>query len=177
VTVATDSYHNLAIHNRTMNGRLYAVVMAMDPAAVHAVRGGFFGSIFGGLNHIVFGDYFILTRVKRVYGTASSLDDVADQWNFEPTKQYGNDLASLAKERSRVDEALVRFARALTEPDLAKRTNLPNGVATLWVLLDHLFQHQTHHRGQITTLLTQLGVSYGSVENPLEVYLNEQSAA
>ena len=177
MTVATDSYRNLAIHNRTMNRRLYTVVEAMDPTAVHADRGGFFGSIFGGLSHIVFGDHFILTRIKRVYGAPSHLDGVADQWDFEPTKRYGDDLATLARERSRVDEAIVAFAQALSEADLDKEMKLPNGSVRLWVLLDHLFQHQTHHRGQVTTLLTQLGVSYGSVENPIDVYVLGRGAA
>jgi uncharacterized damage-inducible protein DinB len=171
MSAALASYANLAVHNRTMNERLYSVVATIEPKVLHEDRGGFFGSIFGGLSHIVFGDHFILTRIKRVYGGASSLDAVSDQWDFAPTKQYEPDLASLAKHRSRLDDALVSFAGALTEADLAKQTPLPNGSATLWVLLDHLFQHQTHHRGQVTTLLTQLGVAYGTVENPLETYL------
>jgi uncharacterized damage-inducible protein DinB len=160
-----------------MNRRLYAVVEAMDPATVHADRGGFFGSIFGGLSHIAFGDHFILTRVKRVYGGASGLDKVADQWDFEPTKRYGDDLATLGAERSGIDDAIVAFSEALTEADLDKEMKLPNGSVRLWVLLDHLFQHQTHHRGQVTTLLTQLGVSYGSVENPIDVYVLGRGAA
>lgn len=177
MTVATDSYRNLALHNRTMNRRLYAVFTAMDAGAVHADRGGFFGSVFGGLSHIVFGDHFILTRIKRVYGAPSRLDEIADQWDFEPTKRYGDDPAALESQRSRIDEALVAFAQNLTESDLGKETKLPNGSVPLWVLLDHLFQHQTHHRGQVTTLLTQLGVSYGSVENPIDVYLGGGGAA
>jgi uncharacterized damage-inducible protein DinB len=83
----------------------------------------------------------------------------------------------LAIHGSQLDDALVTFAGALTESDLAKQILLPNESATLWVLLDHLFHHQTHHRGQITTLLTQAGVSYGSVENPMAVYIDGQGAA
>jgi uncharacterized damage-inducible protein DinB len=177
MTTAIESYRNLAAHNRTMNQRLYSVIMGMSPAAIYEDRGGFFRSVFGGLNHIMFGDHFILTRVKRVYAAPSTLDEIADQWDFEPTKSYASEIGALFVERARVDDALAKFAGALAAPDLEKRITLPNGSATLWVLLDHLFQHQTHHRGQVTTLLTQLGVSYGTVENPIEIYLGRQGAA
>jgi uncharacterized damage-inducible protein DinB len=35
-----------------------------------------------------------------------------------------------------------------------------------WVLVVHLFNHQTHHRGQLTTLLNQLGCDPGSTDLP-----------
>lgn len=170
MSVAARSYRNLALHNRTMNSRLYGVIAKLEPSAAHEDRGGFFGSVFGGLNHIVFGDHFILTRIKKAYGSASALDNLDDQWDFEPTREYAPDLAALTAVRSRIDDVLVSFADALSEADLEKELKLPNGSAGLWLLLDHLFHHQTHHRGQITTLLTQMGVSYGTIENPIEFH-------
>ncbi|AGP35146.1 DinB family protein [Sorangium cellulosum] len=31
----------------------------------------------------------------------------------------------------------------------------------LWWTVGHFFNHQTHHRGQVTTLLTQMGIDPG----------------
>ena len=48
--------------------------------------------------------------------------------------------------------ARLEFTSAVT-----KRTHKP----TLWRVVLHFFNHQTHHRGQLTTLLSQAGVDYG----------------
>jgi uncharacterized damage-inducible protein DinB len=34
------------------------------------------------------------------------------------------------------------------------------------VLVAHVFNHQTHHRGQVTTLLSQMGHDIGSTDLP-----------
>jgi uncharacterized damage-inducible protein DinB len=34
------------------------------------------------------------------------------------------------------------------------------------VLVTHMFSHQTHHRGQVTTLLSQMGLDMGSTDLP-----------
>ncbi|WP_200883502.1 DinB family protein [Aquabacterium sp. NJ1] len=43
-----------------------------------------------------------------------------------------------------------------------KQITMPYVVAVM-----HLFNHQTHHRGQITTLLTQLGADIGPTDLPV----------
>lgn len=35
-----------------------------------------------------------------------------------------------------------------------------------WILVTHMFNHQTHHRGQVTTLLSQMGFDVGSTDIP-----------
>ncbi|MGD1950514.1 MAG: DinB family protein, partial [Leptolyngbyaceae cyanobacterium] len=35
-----------------------------------------------------------------------------------------------------------------------------------WALVTHMFNHQTHHRGQVTTLLSQMGLDIGSTDIP-----------
>ncbi|MCB0406039.1 MAG: hypothetical protein KDD51_14750 [Bdellovibrionales bacterium] len=35
-----------------------------------------------------------------------------------------------------------------------------------WVYVAHFFNHQTHHRGQTTTLLTQMGQDVGVTDFP-----------
>jgi uncharacterized damage-inducible protein DinB len=41
-----------------------------------------------------------------------------------------------------------------------------------WVLVTQMFNHQTHHRGQLHTLLTQLGVDVGPTDVPLSPVLH-----
>jgi uncharacterized damage-inducible protein DinB len=144
-----------------MNQRLYGVLSALSHDELVKDRGGYFKSLFGTLQHLMFGDHFILTRVRAVSGQATALDEMAMQWEFEPDKSYADDLASLRALRERVDAALVRFADGLTAELLDKRSAGPGPQMPLWVLLQHLFHHQTHHRGQLTTLMTQAGLEYG----------------
>jgi uncharacterized damage-inducible protein DinB len=49
----------------------------------------------------------------------------------------------------------------LTESWLAETISLPR-----WVLVTHMFDHATHHRGQLTTLMKQLGVEPGVTDLP-----------
>ena len=41
-----------------------------------------------------------------------------------------------------------------------------------WVLVTHMFNHQTHHRGQVTTLVKQLGYDCGVTDIPWLPALN-----
>jgi uncharacterized damage-inducible protein DinB len=36
----------------------------------------------------------------------------------------------------------------------------------LWVTITHFFNHQTHHRGQLSTLLSQAGLNFGATDLP-----------
>jgi len=72
----------------------------------------------------------------------------------------------LSEKRAKLDLAIVAWTSELTEPDLKMHLTYHNtkGVAFSRVfgsLILHLFNHQTHHRGQVTTLLFQSGVDVG----------------
>jgi uncharacterized damage-inducible protein DinB len=155
----TKRYIVLASHNQRMNARLFRLALSLDAACQTEDKGAFFGSILGTLNHIIFGNYFLLTRVRALIGRASPLDAVAPQWDFQPDKQYGASVAELAAICTDTDQAVCDFVSTLDERDLSKETD---DAIPLWALLDQLFQHQTHHRGQATTLLSQFGVDYPS---------------
>ena len=65
------------------------------------------------------------------------------------------------------DEEIVEWVGALTPDTLAAPLRFSSHLYgghfefPLWFLLAHFFNHQTHHRGQATTLLAQCGVDYG----------------
>ena len=68
---------------------------------------------------------------------------------------------------------LLTWSAALTEAWLAQPLTYTSKVdgktRTLphWVLVTHLFNHQTHHRGQVTTLLAQMQLDIGSTDIPV----------
>ncbi|MEI9904766.1 MAG: DinB family protein, partial [Asticcacaulis sp.] len=76
------------------------------------------------------------------------------------------DMAAYAPVRSELDALIRVFIDRLSDEDIAAPLSYRNvaGEAhtkTLGLVLSHVFNHQTHHRGQVTTLLSQLGLDIG----------------
>eukprot|EP01034_Spumella_vulgaris_P034443 gene34443-42478_t len=75
-------------------------------------------------------------------------------------------LAPMAAHRAWLDQVITAWAAALTEADLGStlhyaRMNGDSHAKPLFDVLLHFFNHQTHHRGQASTLLSQAGVDLG----------------
>ena len=119
-------------------------------------RGAFFGSMHGTLNHLLWGDRIWLGRFIDEPCTAPAFG--ADLFA---------DFAELARERETTDRKMLDWAgnsraswlagRFATRSKVDGRTReLPRAIAAT-----HLFNHGTHHRGQLTTLLKQAGAIPG----------------
>ncbi len=148
-------------YNRWMNERLYALLARFDDAARKEDRGAFFGSMHGTLNHILWGDRMWLGRFT---------DAPCDIPAFGAAMY--DDFAELAHEREATDCAILEWAGNVTPAWLdgalvysskvdGRRRELPRKVAVI-----HLFNHATHHRGQLTTLIRQAGQDPGVTDLP-----------
>ncbi|MEL7029341.1 MAG: DinB family protein [Pseudomonadota bacterium] len=156
-----ELYIDLAAYNLWMNGKLYDVCATIPDADRKADRGAFFSSIHSTLNHILFGDR---AWMKRFTGKAY------------PLKPIGEDLFeefdALAAARREMDGEIADWAGALTSDWLSSQITWTSGVdgqtrvQPAWLLASHMFNHQTHHRGQIATLLAQMGLDLGSTDLP-----------
>lgn len=145
----------LAEYNEWMNAKVYAAAAALPFDALNADRGAFFGSIIGTLNHIVAGDTIWLRRFGLDLPAPDGL-----------TAIYSRDLAELAAHRGMLDAMIRQWVATLTEAGLEHVLEYKNtrGVPArkrFGSLLLHFFNHQTHHRGQASTLLSQAGVDIG----------------
>ncbi|MCC7217888.1 MAG: DinB family protein [Burkholderiales bacterium] len=151
----------LARYNRWMNERLYACAGELADDARKRDRGAFFGSIHRTLNHILWGDRVWLGRFTGSPCTVAAYG--ADM--FE-------DLAALLAAREATDTAILDWAGALPRDWLASaveyRAAADGRLRRLpaWVAATHLFQHATHHRGQVTALLKQEGKDIGATDLP-----------
>ncbi|WP_321350042.1 DUF924 family protein [Halopseudomonas oceani] len=146
----------LARYNQWMNQRLYALCETLEEADRRAPRGAFFGSIHGTLNHILLADNLWMGRFTDQPFSAPALD----------TELYAG-FAELRRAREMMDERIIEWVGTLSPARLAgelRYTSLVNPEPRcypLWLALTHFFNHQTHHRGQLTTLLSQLGTDPG----------------
>lgn len=145
-------FEMFAAYNGWANRRLYDAALALPHAEATADRGAAFGSIVGTLNHIMVADLIWLARFRGQRNPPLSLDHVLH-----------DDRAELAAARRVLDADIARFVDGLSEADLAAAftyTTVTDGRAVTQPLgpaLAHLFNHQTHHRGQVHALLTGLG--------------------
>jgi len=157
----------LAQYNAWMNVKLYEAAAQLPPQELAAERGAFFGSLIGTMNHLVAGDTIWLSRFAGHPARHAALDPVrAMRVPTALTDIFSVDLDALSVHRRALDAAILAWVAALTEAELDQVLQYAStkGVVSkrpLSGLLTHFFNHQTHHRGQCSTLLSQAGVDIG----------------
>ena len=151
----------LARYNRWMNERLYSVCARIDDRERKRDLGAFFRSVHGTLNHLLWADLMWLSRFTGRPRPSTRID--------EPLH---DDFDELRRTRDAVDAEIFDWVETL-EPDWLARpftwvsgTDRSERTLPAWTLVVHFFQHQTHHRGQLTTLLMQLGHDPGVTDLP-----------
>lgn len=166
-----DNYHFLAEYNRWFNGRLYAACEQLSDEERKRDRGAFFGSIHGTLNHVVWGDQLWLKRfaaqAEDFAALGGQLLDLPDG-SVHATVLYA-DWAALRAKREQLDAAIEVWVRDMPPgfPLQTMRYANSKGVRRehpAWKALTHFFNHQTHHRGQVTALLAQAGIDPGMTD-------------
>lgn len=156
----------LASYNASMNGRLYAAAAKLTKDEQVADRGAFFKSVIGTMNHIVAGDTIWLRRFAAHPSDFPSLKAMADIAAPSGLAHlYSEELDALLEQRIRLDAIISALATEVTDSDLAASLSYRNSRGefskNFGNLLLHFFNHQTHHRGQVTTLLSQSHVDIG----------------
>ena len=154
----------MARYNRWQNENLYGVADTLTDAERRRERGAFFGSIHATLNHLLWGDQIWMSRLagspRPEGGIPESVSRHA-QWS------------DLKRERGAFDQTIIDWADHLdpawlagdlTWYSLAAKTELSN---PRWLLVTHMFNHQTHHRGQTHCMLTQAGGKPKDTDLPL----------
>jgi len=155
----------LAEYNRQTNLELLTILEQQDPALLHKQTGVYFKSILGTLSHILLADIAWLGRISSnddKLRTAVGVLPVAVP--PEVVDKTWQDLAVYRRARQDVDNSFARLIDAVPEGRVEGTFLYENSkgqaqAKPLWVLLLHLFNHQTHHRGQVATLLDQAGIA------------------
>lgn len=162
-----DTFLTLAKYNQWMNNSLYQSCIELGQDAIKQEQGAFFGSILRTLNHLYIGDLFWLSRC------------VGDSSLLQPKTSAGApikitaldqivfaDIEELYQQRQQLDAKIVSFVESIEPENLNSMVSYQTSGSEprenpLNIILTHWFNHQTHHRGQITTLLSQQGVDVG----------------
>lgn len=160
----------MANYNRWMNQQMYDAARRLPEEEVAKDRGAFFGSLLQTLNHITVGDTIWLHRFSQ-HPEASVLRTELKRFP-QPTslrQEIATSLGSLQDYRSELDEIILQWSQALTMAQLTAPLVYRNMAGQVHSrnfghLVQHFFNHQTHHRGQASTLLFQAGVDVGDTD-------------
>ena len=163
-------------YNQRMNSQFYSVVKELGDYDINKDRGAYFQSILGTLNHILVGDIIWLTRFSKHSTRYVSLTALSD---FPKPKGLDDIVFSnftlLFAAREKVDllicQWLKREAKETDFDELLAYSNTKGVVSKrdFGELVSHLFNHQTHHRGQLSTLLNQIKLDIGATDYLFEI--------
>ena len=152
----TQQFRMLATYNRWMNGRLYESCSQLSVEQLKRDVGAYFKSIHGTLNHLLLADRIWMGRFTAAPISVASLND-----------ELYTDFSELREAREREDDRIEAWVRQLPEENLkgdlsyVSQVNPQPRRYPLWLAMTHFFNHQTHHRGQVTTMLSQFGIDPG----------------
>lgn len=162
-----SDFQLMARYNQWMNARLYAATGELGDEEARADRGAFFGSILSTLEHILAADVHWMRRFATSFPELASLEPVRRGPLPELVRGITSpDFERLRAQREAIDGALVAFTLEATDAEYAAPMTYVNSAGDAFtreagLVLRHVFNHQTHHRGQVTTLFSQLGVDVG----------------
>lgn len=141
----------MARYNSWANTRLYRMASELTDEQYRRDVNAYFKNLHGTLNHILVADRIWLARMTQSGAAPTRLDAIL----FDR-------LVDLTEARRAEDARLETFVQALTDAQLAAPLEYRGGGAAqrqrLSELLAHVFNHQTHHRGQAHGILTAVGV-------------------
>ncbi|MGB5706904.1 MAG: DinB family protein [Arenicellales bacterium] len=161
------NFELLANYNRWMNENIYHVATKLDPETLYQDLGAYFSSIGGTLNHIMVADIIWLKRFLSHPSEFSALTSVAKLPAPGSLNQIlHRNLNQLTRARKNLDQTLIELCQELNHQDLNVSLTYQNTKGITFskpfsALVQHLFNHQTHHRGQVTTLFSQCGLNPG----------------
>lgn len=152
--IGTAYVRTMARYNAWQNQSLYTAAATLDDAARRQDRGAFFQSIHGTLCHLLWADRMWLSRFAGTPKPAVRIHESAGLvtgWD------------DLVVERQAFDATLTDWADTLSQDWLSGELTWFSGATQremskpIGLLVTHMFNHQTHHRGQVHAMLTAAG--------------------
>ena len=170
-----QQFQLMADYNCWMNDNLYGAASTLSAADLAEDRGAFFGSILGTFNHLLVADTIWLQRFAHHPNRFPALQPLLKTPVPRALDEtLHEDFKTLRKARHQMDATILTFVNETVESDYERLLAYRNTKGDSFErhfghLVLHFFNHQTHHRGQITTLLSQQGIDYGVTDLVLRI--------
>ena len=174
--VMKEYFPILARYNRLANNDMIDILETLPFEKVSEEVGSYFKSIFGILNHLCNSDIAWLQRIRKSVPGLTALEnpelDITVPW---PDGWLVTTLDEYRSKRARLDKIFLDLSNELSDEALDAVIDYTNfrGLRQryrFWQALMHIFNHQTHHRGQIAEILDQFGVTndFSNITRSLE---------
>lgn len=153
----------MAAYNAELNRRVYGAAGRLSDGDRRAPRGAFWGSIHGTLAHLLWADQMWMSRFDGWERPAAKLAQSADD---------AGSFDALRTRREAADTKLEGWAQMVGADWLSADQTWFSGASgremtkPRAILVMHLFNHQTHHRGQVHAMLTAAGEGTGATDLP-----------
>ena len=167
--ITPDYLQRMARYNRWQNDSIYGAAETLSDADRRADRGSFFKSILATLSHVLWADQIWMSR----------LSDWAPPGTGIPgsTTLY-DDWADLRDRRQTADQTFLSWADQIDQSQIDGDLHYQDSTGAAQtrnraLCLMQVFNHQTHHRGQVHAMLTAAGASPEDTDLPFmpEAYL------
>jgi uncharacterized damage-inducible protein DinB len=159
--ISADYARLMARYNTWQNGSLVAAAGTLSADGRMEDRGAFFGSVQRTFSHLLWGDGMWMARLDTGASPQAAMRDSASLWQ---------DWEAFVGARAAMDTRIVDWAASVNDADcggdltwmsgaLGRAVTKPRGLCIV-----HMFNHQTHHRGQIHAMLTSAGARPGDTD-------------
>jgi len=159
-----ELFELLAEYNAKTNQELLGILGAQTPELLSRPAGAYHGSILGVLNHLLQADAIWLRRLAHQLPELGFVPPELPAFKVGLKDVVWDSLPVFQPVREKVDELLRRAVREMAParyPEILEYRNIKGEAQrkVIWRILLHVFNHQTHHRGQVAALLDQFDVA------------------
>ena len=167
-------FQAFAKYNQSVNVSILELVEPLTQEKIMAKTKAFFPSIYDTMNHNFLSDLFWLKRFGDGFPNIKALSsqDLLSLDFKSLRKELEEDYTKLFQYRKQTDEAILQFVEEMDATKLSSVFKYKNFKGEdmeniLWKILLQWFNHQTHHRGQISVLLDMIDIKndYSSMLN------------
>ena len=162
--ITSNFLETMALYNKWQNELLFELCDDLSHEQLNLDRGMFFKSIFKTLNHILYVDqtihYIIQTKTLPQFDPKFILYS-----NYDELKSARLEFDQRLVEESQCTQAWLDETLEFWSERLNRYRKIPRSFYYI-----QLFNHQTHHRSQITSELHKMGLDYGNTDLPFNPY-------
>lgn len=161
--ITPDWLRHMARYNRWQNHNLVTAADGLSDAARQLDRGAFFGSISATFSHLLWGDTLWISRFDAGQSVRVGIPEstgMADDW------------PAFKAARAALDHRIAEWCASAGQGDIEGDLHWYSGALgrdmckPRAICLMQIFNHQTHHRGQIHAMLTAAGARPGDTDIP-----------
>jgi uncharacterized damage-inducible protein DinB len=151
-------------YNQKTNSIILEKVKTMSPDQIKNEIMVFYKTMADTLFHVISSDRKWLTRLSKYYKSSIIQEDLNVFMNNEKMNlnEVLDNIDVLISTRTKMDHDIIKIIEAIPEEDLYNEIEIPWGSGTIkkefWKLLFQWFNHQTHHRGQMSIQLELVGI-------------------